>query len=184
MVVSMPHSIRPLLPRDAAQVLLLNNAAVPAVNILDPASLTALLAESALAVAVTTDADPETVLGFTIVFAADADYASENYRWFAERSREFRYVDRIVVAEQARGQGLGEQLYGAIFAAADAAAAVVVFCEVNLEPANPGSLAFHSRLGFAQIGRQPTKNGTVVVALLAASVGEFTARRSSSPVDH
>jgi len=172
----MSHSLRPLLPHDSAQVLLLNNAAVPAVNALDAASLAALLAECSHAVAVTTDAEPEHVLGFSIVFAADADYASENYRWFAERSREFLYVDRIVVAEAARGQGLGEVLYRSIFTSAEAATAVVVFCEVNLEPPNPGSLAFHSRLGFAQIGRQSTKNDTVVVALLAASVGECADR--------
>ncbi|WP_166804458.1 GNAT family N-acetyltransferase [Cryobacterium algoritolerans] len=172
----MPRSIRPLLPHDSAQVLLLNNDAVPAVNALDEASLAALLAECAVAVVVTTDAEPAQVLGFAIVFAADADYASENYRWFAERSREFLYVDRIVVAEEARGQGLGEVLYGTIFASAETTAAVVVFCEVNIEPPNPGSLAFHSRLGFAQIGQRSTKNDTVVVALLAASVGEYAER--------
>jgi predicted GNAT superfamily acetyltransferase len=172
----MPHSLRPLLALDCAQVLLLNNAAVPAVNALDGPSLAALLAECAQAVVVTSDAEPGHVLGFAIVFAADADYASENYRWFAARSREFLYVDRIVVAEAARGRGLGEVLYRSIFASAEAATAAVVFCEVNLEPPNPGSLAFHSRLGFAQIGRQSTKNDTVVVALLAASVGEFADR--------
>ncbi len=172
----MSHLLRPLLPNDSAQVLRLNNAAVPAVNALDEASLAALTAECALAVVVVGDAQPGQVLGFTIVFAADADYASENYRWFAERSREFLYVDRIVVAEAARGQGLGELLYGSIFASAEAATAVVVFCEVNVEPPNPGSLAFHTRLGFAQIGQQSTKNDTVVVALLAASVGEFADR--------
>lgn len=165
----MPYSVRPLRTTDAGQVLALNNAAVPAVNALDAESLAALLMQCALAIAVTADTDPQDVLGFAIVFAARADYSSENYRWFSARSTDFLYVDRIVVAGEARNQGLGELLYASIFAAARESEASEVFCEVNVAPPNPRSLAFHSRLGFAEIGQQTTKNDTVVVALLAAS---------------
>jgi len=167
----MPYSVRALHPHDADQVLALNNAAVPAVNDLDGESLAGLMAGCGLAIAVTTDAEPHLVLGFAIVFAPYDDYASENYRWFSARSTDFLYVDRIVVAAAARGQGLGELLYASVFAAAREAETAEVVCEVNLVPPNPRSLAFHSRLGFAEIGQQSTKNDTVVVALLAASVG-------------
>ena len=44
-------------------------------------------------------------------------------------------------------------------------------CEVNLEPPNPESLAFHDRLGFGRVGEQATKGGSVVVALLSRDVG-------------
>jgi predicted GNAT superfamily acetyltransferase len=164
----MPYSLRPIRPEDAGSLLALNNAAVPAVNALDPVALSALLSASSHAIAVTTDAEPDEVLGFAIVFGIDADYASENYRWFSGRSNDFLYVDRIVVSATDRSQGLGQVLYSFIFAAAQAAGVAQLFCEVNIKPPNPGSLAFHSRLGFAEIGQQSTKNDTVVVALLAA----------------
>ncbi|WP_051973008.1 GNAT family N-acetyltransferase [Cryobacterium sp. MLB-32] len=174
----MSYSLRAIDSLDLAQILDLNNAAVPAVNELDSAGLEALVAAAALAHVVTSDAAPHVVLGFAIVFAPDADYASENYRWFSARSRSFLYVDRIVVSAEARNQRLGALLYDAIFTAARESAAAEVFCEVNTSPPNPGSLAFHSRLGFTEIGQQATKNGTVVVALLSASGDERSLERS------
>lgn len=166
----MPYSLRRLRPTDSDTVLRLNNEAVPAVNPHDAASLTALLAASSQALCVVHDAAPDEVLGFTVLFGAGADYASENYRWFSARSDAFLYVDRIVVSDAARNQGLGRLLYTAIFAAAGESEVGEVFCEVNVKPANPGSLAFHSRLGFVPIGEQSTKGDTVVVSLLAAPV--------------
>lgn len=166
----MTHTLRSLDPLDLPQVLTLNNAAVPAVNDLDAHSLAEIVASSAHAVVVTTVDDEATVLGFVIGFAPEADYASENYRWFEARSNDFLYVDRIVVAPNARSQGLGEVLYDSIFQAARDLQAAEVFCEVNTYPPNPRSLAFHARLGFTAIGEQSTKGDTVVVALLSAAV--------------
>jgi len=165
-----PVSLRPLLDTDSARVLELNSAAVPAVNDLGADDLAALIAASHSAIAVVADADPDTVLGFAILFAAGADYASENYRYFSEQAHTFLYLDRIVVAADHRGRGLGAQLYSAVFDAARALPTEVVFCEVNLQPPNPRSLAFHERLGFTEIGQQATKDDTVVVSLLSASV--------------
>lgn len=171
-------SLRPVRDTDTQQLLALNSAAVPAVNDLDVAELTAILGSSHSALAVVSDTEPDTVLGFAILFAAGADYASENYTWFSTRAAQFLYVDRIVVAAGHRGQGLGALLYSAIFDAARALGTDTVFCEVNLRPANPESLAFHDRLGFTEIGRQSTKNDTVVVSLLSAAVSDT---RSAPP---
>ncbi|KGJ73384.1 hypothetical protein GY21_11550 [Cryobacterium roopkundense] len=170
----MPHLLRPIEPLDLAQILTLNNAAVPAVNDLDTASLAALVATAAHTAVITTDAAPHVVLGFVIAFAPNADYASENYRWFSARSGSFLYVDRIVVAPESRSQKLGALLYDSVFDAARKSAVAEVFCEVNTSPPNPRSLVFHSRLGFAEIGQQTTKNDTVVVALLSASITAAT----------
>jgi predicted GNAT superfamily acetyltransferase len=111
-----------------------------------------------------------TPLGLVITITPGNDYDSENYRWFEQRGGEFLYVDRIVVAEGMRGRGLGQILYERVFAEAELAGLTEVTCEVNLDPPNPGSLAFHDRLGFVQIGEQVTKGGSVRVALLSAPV--------------
>jgi predicted GNAT superfamily acetyltransferase len=170
--VAPPLSLRPLRDTNTAQVLELNSAAVPAVNDLDADELGALLAAAHSAVAVVADAEPNTVLGFAILFAPGAEYHSENYRWFSGRSASFLYLDRIVVAPDSRGQGMGTLLYSAVFDAARALGADEVFCEVNLQPPNPQSMAFHERLGFTEIGQQSTKNDTVVVSLQSAAVAE------------
>jgi predicted GNAT superfamily acetyltransferase len=145
------------------------------VNDIDAEEMRTLLAQARVAVAAVDPAHPDpahpdAVLGFVLALPPGVDYASENYRWFSERGAAFLYVDRIVVAEGQRSAGLGAVLYAAVFAAARADGAAEVDCEVNVEPPNPGSLAFHARLGFGEVGRQATKGGSVVVALLAADV--------------
>src|SRR5690606_1174658 len=111
------------------------------------------------------------VAGFVIALAPGTDYASENYTWFSARSADFLYVDRIVLAPRLRGLGVGPRLYAAVEEAARVDGATEITCEVNVRPPNPGSLAFHARLGFAEIGRQQTKGGALEVALLARPVG-------------
>ncbi|RFA15965.1 hypothetical protein B7R22_04980 [Subtercola boreus] len=155
---------------DLPVLLAMNNDAVPAVNHLDEEGLEALVALSHRAVAVADDADPATPVGFALALLTGAAYESENYRWFEARSRSFLYVDRIVVGGRARGQGLGQVLYDDLFAVARAAGCAEMFCEVNIEPPNPGSLVFHSRLGFKQLDTQQTKGGSVVVSLLGRAV--------------
>ena len=73
-----------------------------------------------------------------------------------------------MIAESERGNRLGQALYAAVFAEAERLGLPEVTCEVNLDPPNPGSLAFHERLGFERLGSQATKGGSVTVALLAA----------------
>jgi predicted GNAT superfamily acetyltransferase len=94
-------------------------------------------------------------------------YPSENYRWFSERYDSFVYVDRIVVSEQARNKGVGVELYRLVAEHATKNGAPRILCEVNLEPPNPGSLRFHKRIGFAEVGEQRTQGGTYLVTLLA-----------------
>ena len=60
--------------------------------------------------------------------------------------------------------------YESVFERARERGANEVTAEVNLEPENPGSIAFHERLGFRQLAEQDTKGGTIRVALLARPV--------------
>jgi predicted GNAT superfamily acetyltransferase len=163
-------NIREIIGADIPQLVALNNHNVPAVSPSDPAGMAALLAATETTVAVVDEADPDTVLGFALLMRPGADYASENYRWFVERSTDFLYVDRIVVADVAQNRGVGRSIYDAVFAAARVRGLAEVTCEVNVEPPNPGSLRFHGRLGFVEVGRQSTKGDTIVVSLLAAPV--------------
>jgi predicted GNAT superfamily acetyltransferase len=94
------------------------------------------------------------VCAFLLAFAPGADYDSPNYRWFEARSGRFLYVDRIVVAASAQGQGCGRRLYEALFDFARKAGFEAVVCEYDLDPPNPVSAAFHARFGFVEIGRQ------------------------------
>jgi len=58
------------------------------------------------------------VRGFLLALREGADYASVNYRWFADRYSEFLYIDRVVIDAVARGQHLAVQLYEDLFARA------------------------------------------------------------------
>lgn len=172
--------LRPIIDTDIPTIVRLNDAAAPAVPITSAEEMGALLAVSGFTFAVAeelveeasgTDAEP---LAFLIGMLPGADYASENYRFFEARGTNSLYVDRIVVGEASRGSGIGRRLYDAVFELARSQVRDEVTCEVNLEPPNPGSLAFHDRLGFRRVGEQSTKGGDYVVALLAAPVSSAT----------
>ena len=91
--------------------------------------------------------------GFLIAFDEQAGYENPNFAWFAERFPRFVYVDRIVVAADRKGRGLGRQMYAELFYKARAGGRTVIGCEVNLAPPNPGSDAFHAKLGFTEAGQ-------------------------------
>lgn len=97
--------------------------------------------------------------GLLIAFDQDADYDSPNFVWHRERLPHFAYIDRVVIAASAQGKGLGRALYERLFADARAAGFPVVACEINIDPPNPGSIAFHERLGFEAVGDQSLANG-------------------------
>lgn len=151
--------IRELIAADHEPVLRLNNAALPAVSELDADSLSALVAMADLVLVAEDDGQ---VIGFAVVLAPGADYASDNYRWFTERYADFRYLDRIVVAPAWRGTGLGTRLHAAVAEHARTAGAAWVTLEVNLEPPNPGSLRFHRRLEFEQVDTFRGASGKLV----------------------
>jgi predicted GNAT superfamily acetyltransferase len=101
-------------------------------------------------------------LAFLIAFAPDADYDGVHFAWFRERFEDFVYVDRIVVAHQARGRGIARAMYAGLFERAQSDGHPMICCEVNIDPPNPASDAFHASLGFHEIGRASMANGKVV----------------------
>jgi uncharacterized protein len=91
---------------------------------------------------------------FLISFDQSAAYDSENFLWCKAHYDRFIYIDRVVVSPDARGRGLAKQLYGALFGQAKAHGFTCILCEVNSDPPNPASDAFHAALGFEAIGAQ------------------------------
>ncbi len=136
-----------ILPQDIDEVLALNNAAVPAVNALDADALTALCAMGALRL-VRGEAGIE---GLCLTMESGQPYESGNYQWFTGEFDRFLYVDRIVVAPSAKGKGVGRALYEDTFARAAALGQPRVCSEVNADPPNPQSMAFHDSLGFSPL---------------------------------
>jgi uncharacterized protein len=99
---------------------------------------------------------------FLLVFDQASDYDSPNFLWFKQRYPTFAYVDRIVVAKEARGRGIARAMYEQLFVEVHAAQFDRVVCEVNVDPPNPASDAFHARLGFAEVGGATLANGKEV----------------------
>lgn len=99
---------------------------------------------------------------FLIAFDQDGDYDSPNFLWFRERFTRFLYIDRVVVDAAAQGQGWGRRLYGRLMETAKALGHDRIVAEINLDPPNPGSLAFHERLGFAAVGERALSSDKVV----------------------
>lgn len=162
----MSISFRDIEAADVDWVETQNNLAVPNVNALSGPALLALLNRSAYQRIALHNGERA---GFLIAFGVGADYGSMNYRWFSERYDDFLYVDRIVVSSDARGEGIGENLYQDLFEFAGSRVSRIT-CEVNERPPNPGSMRFHERLGFSIVGRQETDAGTKSVAMMAKSL--------------
>jgi predicted GNAT superfamily acetyltransferase len=156
---------------DRAGVLALNLASETETSPLDAPALEGLL-EAAFHVGLR-DAGRTAVL---IAFDQDAAYGSPNFLWFRERYRRFVYVDRIIVSAAARGQGHARSLYEEFFAAARAAGHDLACCEVNIEPPNPGSDAFHAALGFVEVGDATLATSGKRVRYLVRRLGDEATR--------
>ena len=147
---------------DLGEVLILNQLALPAVssvtidemaNFLDIADyFKSIIIENIVA-------------GFLIALHPGKDYHSLNYKWFEKRYKSFIYVDRIVIGSSYRGNGLGKAFYNdlAIFAKHKTDD---ITCEVNIRPKNKGSIIFHKKYGFCEVGTQATENGKKEVSLM------------------
>ncbi|WP_159994726.1 GNAT family N-acetyltransferase [Roseomonas sp. 18066] len=159
-------TLRPVAPAEQPALLALNNRHDGPVNALTPEAFAGLCADAFLAIGAW-DADGA-LLGLMVALGDAGPVHGPNHGWIRAHHPEAVYIDRIVVEPAAQGQGLGRALYGALAAAALDQGKTALGCEVNLDPPNPESLAFHARLGFAPAGeaRDP-RNGKLVRYLLA-----------------
>jgi len=147
-----------------AALLALNNAHAQELSWLEPARLRHLVEQAFLARSI------GELDAFLLAFDQSARYDSPNFLWFRSRYPRFVYVDSIVVAAPARGRGHARRLYDDLFRHAAEARHASVVCEVNTQPPNPASDAFHAALGFVEVGSASVYDGSRTVRYLSKSL--------------
>lgn len=149
---------------DHAALLRLNADNHPEVQRLDETTLKSFLGFGGEHLVVVDPAG--TVLGYLLSHASDAGYDDTEICELRRRVAEpFLYVCQIVIAREHRGRGLGRALYEEIAGIARRQELRLVCCDVNTDPPNPGSIAFHRRLGFATIASGTASNGFAITFL-------------------
>lgn len=142
--------VRPIAPEDLPSLLALNNAHALELSLVDAEKLLELLSAAALATAIGPAGDPD---AFLLAFDHRTPPQGPNHAWFLDRHARFLYVDRVCVHARARRQGLARDLYSHAIGEARRRRIPILCCEVNSDPPNPGSDAFHASFGFAEAGR-------------------------------
>jgi hypothetical protein len=158
--------VRDAVAADHAAVLALNNSATPHVNELSDTEFAWITSRADY---FRVAEDEAGLTAFVIALRPGHEYWSLNYRWFSDRGGEFLYLDRIVVHERARGTGVGRAMYEDLNRFARGRWPCITL-EVNLMPPNPGSLAFHERMGFRRVGVREEEGGAKAVALFERAI--------------
>ena len=111
--------------------------------------------------------EEDTLRGYVLCLLPKTRYGSLNYAWFNQRYDSFLYVDRIAVDQKHRNRGIGSLLYQRVIEHA-AKQSSPVTAEVSLKPPNPGSIRFHLRHGFTEIGT--FEQGEKAVTMMLRSI--------------
>lgn len=158
-------TLRPGSLDDTAAIVALNAAVVAVTSPMDDAGFSALFALAAVCDVAERDG---AVIGFIIAMDHGATYANGNFCWFADRLKRFTYIDRAVIGDQARSLGLGSLMYDRLGDAARRRGSLVLAAEMDLVPANTGSLRFHARRGFVELGTRALDSGKIVSMQVAS----------------
>ena len=157
--------IRTIEPKDFQSIVDLNSAEVlntSPMNIEHLRTLISYASFSRLAVL------NKEVVGFALAIRNGKNYINVNYDWFSSNFINFIYVDRVVVSEICKGQGVGSRIYEKLFSYARKENIEYVLCEYNIEPMNAVSQAFHNHWGFKEVGTQRISKSNKLVSLQAA----------------
>jgi len=160
-------------PETIIKIVALNNAHATELSWLDAKQLGVLLNQAFYARSI------GHAEAFLLAFDETAVYGSPNYLWFRERYPRFVYIDRVVVSPAARRRGHAQRLYADLSQRAAAGRHSVICCEVNLDPPNPASDAFHAALGFTEVGRAALHGRGKTVRYLILPI---TPNRAEKPV--
>ncbi len=152
--------IRPLTDADVDAALRLNAESVRMLAPLDAARLDLLRAMTRHALVCDLAGR---VAGFALAFAPGTSYDSVNYAWHSARFDDFLYLDRIAVDRDHRRRGIAGLLYDEMESRAGRHGRMV--CEVNSDPPNEPSLAFHRARGYRELGHLVQVDGHETVML-------------------
>ncbi len=165
-----PHvRLRPLSPDDHPDVLALNEQEVHLLAPMDEARLAELHGWAHRFDVIEVDG---VFGGFVVVIESGTTYDGDHYAFFTQAYEEFLYLDRVVLAAPARGRGVGHAVYDELEAEARRLGRMTL--EVNVDPPNPPSLAFHARRGYVEVTRQGPPDH--VVSLMAKELGALPPR--------
>jgi len=157
-----PIVIREVRSDDLPEIRRINVESSPGVTRLTVRRIAGLVTEATLAWVAVADRG---IAGYLIAFLGSASYGGEEFAWFKRRTRNFVYVDQVALAPPYRGRGIGSMLYSELERWGSRRQCESLSCEVNLDPPNPASMAFHMSYGFIQIGRMHTSDGRHVALL-------------------
>ena len=163
LILPMDFNIDTATTDDLPEILELNEAVLPAVS-----SVTLVDMEHFLSIAeyFRILKIKDQIVGFLIALTPGKNYQSLNYKWFEKKYKSFMYIDRIVIAPAFHGNGFGRAFYDNLSDFSSEQAPRIT-CEVNIRPMNEGSILFHEKYGFDQVGTQETEGGTKEVSLMA-----------------
>ncbi|MDP6334466.1 MAG: GNAT family N-acetyltransferase [Candidatus Poseidoniaceae archaeon] len=139
---------RSLLQEDASSVWEINEQGLPGTGKVTVEEISHLIEISDIALGVF---EQEKLVGFVICLLPNVDYGSPNYAWFNEKYQDFLYVDRIAVSKQHRNNGIGSYIYQELINISEQKQ-IPITAEVNLNPPNHGSMNFHFRFNFTEVG--------------------------------
>ncbi|MAR94449.1 MAG: hypothetical protein CMA45_05200 [Euryarchaeota archaeon] len=139
---------RPLLQDDASSVWEINEQGLPGTGKVSVEEISHLIEISEISLGVF---EQENLVGVVICLSPNVDYGSLNYAWFNEKYQDFIYVDRVAVSTNHRGQGIGSYIYQELINISEQKQ-IPITAEVNLNPPNPGSMRFHHRFNFSEVG--------------------------------
>ena len=151
---------------DIEKIVLINESAIPAVNYVSYEEfewfffrkLYFKIAENSHGI----------ISGFLLVLPSGLEYKSLNYKWFSERYDKFAYIDRIVIIDVFKKNGIGKSLY--LDLEKNISEYELIACEFNIEPPNRISKKFHESLNYENVGYQLTENETKKVSLMIKKI--------------
>jgi uncharacterized protein len=143
-----------------AALLDVNNASARETSLMTPEKFDRMIASALVGTFI------EPGAAFLLAFGQSDDYDGGHFLWFRSQFEKFIYVDRVVVAAPYRPHGLGRLLYADLFRRAEQLGHKHIVCEVNVQPPNPISDAFHAAQGFTEVGTAVIDGGAKTVRYL------------------
>ena len=152
--------IRAIAETDRPAVLALNQGAVPHVGPLTLNNLRTLIGQTCYARMVVVEQE---LAGFMLAWHPGNPIKAPTIAGFASA---MKASCTWTVSQWPSFSGPGHRQSAVSGSRAAAGRATRITCEVNLPPPNPGSMAFHQKLGFVEVGQQDIDGGSKRVSLL------------------